>query len=95
MNFFRTLDWGPWLWNLLKGGISAGASSVTVMFSTAIVDPADFRIGSAKSLTVMAWSFGVSFAKYAFLFLQSNPLPSVKTVTKGTVDETTLTTGPK
>jgi hypothetical protein len=31
VNFFRTLEWGPWLYTLLKGAIGA---SVTVMLST-------------------------------------------------------------
>ena len=81
MNYFRTLAWGPWLYSLLKGAIGAGASSITVMLSTLAVDPVDFRVGSAKSLTVMAWSFGISFAKYAFTFLQASGLPPVQTVT--------------
>ena len=81
MNYFRTLAWGPWLYSLLKGAIGAGASSITVMLSTLAVDPVDFRVGSVKSLTVMAWSFGISFAKYALTFLQANALPPVKTVT--------------
>ena len=80
-NFFETLEWGPWLYTLLKGAIGAAASSVTVMLSTLAVDPADFALGSAKSVKVMVISFAFSFVKSAFLFLQANPLPPVKIVT--------------
>jgi hypothetical protein len=81
MNFFRTLAWGPWLGALLKGGIGAGASSLTAMLATFTVDPNDFQPGSAKSVKVMAVCFAFSFTKAAFLYLQNNPLPQVQTVT--------------
>jgi hypothetical protein len=81
MNYFRTLDWGPWLYSLLKGAIGAGASSLTAMLSTLAVDPNDFALGSSKSLKVSIVCFLFSFSKYCFTFLQANALPPVKIVT--------------
>ena len=93
MNFFRTLDWGPWLYRLLKGAVGAGSSSIVSMFGTFAVDPKDFYPGSAKSLKVMGITFLYSFGKYVFTYLQDSPLPPIKTVT--TTQVTSQTSNPK
>lgn len=83
----NTLDWGNWLYGLLTGCISGGASAVYTAILAGAID-SHFAVGNANSFKLMGGIFAMSFIKDAALYLKQNPLPKMHMVAVETVERT-------
>lgn len=81
------LDFGDWIYGLLSGFISGGATTVVTGFTAALSDPEHFRFGSHTFYQLMLNVFLASGAISAMNFLRTKPLPAIKT-TETTVQTT-------
>ena len=81
MSLLDNLDWGSWIYGLLYGAISGGASAVVSGVTVALNDPKDYGVGSGKFMELVITVFMANAAMSMFLYLKQTPLPAVKTVT--------------
>ena len=76
--FWAGLAWDQWLYGLIKGSISGGATSVCSAVVALGLDPHDFALGSSKSFKLIAYTFVFAGLMQAFAFLSKTPLPDMK-----------------
>ena len=75
------LDIDTWLRGLLSAGISGGASAITGGIVVSGMDPAHYNFQAGKFYVLVGTLFAANAIVSMAKFLQSSPLPSVKTVT--------------
>ncbi len=76
--FWAGLDWDNWAYNLIKGLITGGATSVNAAFGALLTDPKDFAFGSEKSFHLIGWTFAFGALTSTFAFLSKSALPETK-----------------
>ncbi len=77
-SFWSGLDWDNWTYNLVKGLIAGGATSVNAAFGALLTDPKDFAFGSSKSFHLIGWTFAFGAVMSTFAFLSKSALPETK-----------------
>lgn len=96
--FWSGLDWDNWLYNLLKGVFSAGATSAQSGLIASGIKPESFAFGSSSSLKFMGLSWVFGAVTFTFAFMSKSGLPEKKQreetieVTKPTAKGGTVTT---
>jgi hypothetical protein len=76
-----TLDMDGWLRGLLSAGISGGASAITGGIVVSGLDPEHYSFQAGKFWILVGTLFMANAVVSMAKFLQSQPLPGVKTVT--------------
>lgn len=73
----KHLDVWGWLYGLGAAVVGGGSSAVTAAFSTAVLDPDKFGVGSSNELKLILMTFGISGVISLFTYLKQSPLPKV------------------
>lgn len=76
--FWTGLDWDNWLYNLIKGVISAGAASAQNGVIAAGLSPQNFALGSSGSLKFMGLSWFFGALMFTLAFMSKSGLPDKK-----------------
>ncbi len=79
----QRLDFGGWLRGLFSAGISSFSGAIASSFGPALVDPMDFNLQHPLlMIKTAAIGAGISGAVSMAKFLNAQPLPGLKEVTK-------------
>ena len=76
-----SLDLNTWIRGLLSAGISGGASAITGGIVVSGMDPSHYNFQAGKFYILIGTLFAANAVVSMAKFLQSSPLPTLKTIT--------------
>lgn len=79
-----SLDFSSWIRGILSAGISGGASAITGGIVVSGLDPEHYNFQAGKFWILTGTLFMVNAVVSIAKFLQSNPIPTERTITKTT-----------